>query len=303
VKLNQLEIFCKIIEVGSFSRAAEALHLSQPTLTEHVKSLENYLGSALLDRLGREIIPTRAGELLFTYAKKILNLKVEAEQKIHGLKGVLKGNLFLGASTIPGEYVLPPLIKVFRDKFPDIFIRLDISDTRMVTEDILNNRIELGIVGEKLERTKIEYYKFVKDELILVVSPASSWAEKKSISLENLQEIPFVLREDGSGTRMVMKKTLKDRGFDISHLKVVSMLGSTTAVIQAVKSNVGCSILSRRAVLEELEKGILKYIPIEKIKILRNFYMIFRRGKTKSPLGETFFNFLLDKSKDDKLPS
>ena len=303
MKINQIEIFCKIVELGSFSRAAEALHLSQPTLTEHIKALEDYLGTTLLDRLGREVVPTKAGDILYDYAKKILRLKREAEQTLWSLKGALKGDLTVGASTIPGEYILPSLIKGFRDNFPDIIINLTIGDTKKVIDDILNNRIELGVVGAVMENVKLEYHKFVNDELVLIVPPSSSWGKMKSITLEKLKEVPFVLREEGSGTRMVMEKSLRDNGFDNGHLNVIIRLGSTTAVIQAIKSGIGCSILSRRAVQENLNNGTLKMISIEKTKTFRDFYIIHRRGKFKSPLCEAFFNFLLKKVELETHPS
>ena len=297
MKLNQLEILCKIIESGSFSRAAGSLHLSQPTLTEHIKSLEDYLGVTLLDRLGREVVPTKAGEILYEYAQKILNLKAEAEQKLYSLRGELKGELVVGASTIPGEYILPALIKDFRDNFPTIFIKLSVGDTKKVIEETLNNQIELGIVGPEVKSAKLEYYPFIKDELILVVPPLSSWKKVKSITLEKLKEVPFVLREEGSGTRMVMEKTLENYGIGVSDLEVVATLGSTMALVQAIKRGVGGSIISYRAVKEDLKKGALKRIPIEKVKFYRKFYLVLRRGKTRSPLCEAFKSFLLDTSK------
>ena len=303
MKLNQLEIFCKIIELKSFSRAAEALHLSQPTLTEHIKTLEDHLGSTLLDRLGREILPTKAGKILHDYAQKILSLKIEAEQTLYSLKGELKGDLLVGASTIPGEYILPSLIKRFRDNFPDIWIKLTISDTKEVIDDIVNNRIEFGIVGAKVESSKLEYHKFIKDELVLVVPSIPAWKKTKIVTLEKLKQIPFIIREEGSGTRMVMEKTFKNFGFNISHLNVIATLGSMTAVVQAIKSGAGCSILSRRPVDEDLTRGLLKSIPIKGINFFRDFYLILRRGKINSPLCEVFFNFLLDKSKVNTLPS
>jgi DNA-binding transcriptional LysR family regulator len=298
MKLNQLEIFCKIVELGSFSKAAEALHLSQPTLTEHIKSLEDYLGIIVLDRLGREILPTRAGEILYEYAQKINDLKKEAEEELKRFKDELKGELKVAASTIPGEYIVPGMLGRFREKFPSIHLSVMIEDTRRVIVDILNNKIELGIVGAKVEDQKIEYYRFATDELILVAPNLSSWGGIKSVTVEKLKEIPMVLREEGSGTRMGLEKALKKEGLANVDLKVTTTLGSTAAVIQAIKSGVGCSILSRRAVKDELEKGILKHIAITKMKIIRDFHIVLRRGKSKSPLCEAFYAFLLAESKE-----
>jgi DNA-binding transcriptional LysR family regulator len=266
-----------------------------------MKSLESYLGVALLDRLGREVVPTKAGDILYAYAKRILSLKAEAEQKLKGLQGDLKGGLIIGASTIPGEYILPPLIKTFRDEFPNIFIQLSISDTKMIVEDIIQNRIEMGIVGARVESAKLEYHTFVKDELVFVVPSTFSWAQKKSLSPSDLEEIPFVLREEGSGTGMIMKNALKSHDVDMSDLNVVAILGSTMAVVQAVRNGAGCSVVSRRAVQDDLSAGILKVVPVEGIAFARNFYLVTRRGKSKSPLCEAFFNFLLDKSHTDPL--
>ncbi|HPD60195.1 MAG TPA: selenium metabolism-associated LysR family transcriptional regulator [Thermodesulfobacteriota bacterium] len=301
MKFNQIEIFCKIVELGSFSRAAEASHLSQPTLTEHIKALEDYLGITLLDRLGREVVPTKAGDVLYDYAQKILRLKRETEQALWSLKGVLKGDLTVGASTIPGEYILPNLMKSFKDNFPDIFITLEISDTKKVINDILSNRIEVGIVGAIVENVKLEYRKFVKDELVLVVPPVAPWKKLKSITVEELKEIPFLVREEGSGTRMAMERCLSEHQLDIDSLNIIMRLGSTTAVIQAIKSGVGGSVLSRRAVKEDLTKGFLHTLSIEKTKIFRDFYIVLRRGRSRSPLCEVFLKFIIEKSKTEVL--
>ncbi len=297
VKLNQLEIFCKIVELGSFSKAAEALRLSQPTLSGHIRSLEEQLGIILLDRLGRKILPTRAGEMLYLDARKILRLRGEAEQKMLGLRGELKGDLLVGASTIPGEYIIPSLIKEFRDTYPDILIRLNIYDTKKVIENVLHHEIELGVAGARVDDPKLEYRRFVKDELVLITRSNTPWGKQRSITFEKLKEIPFISREEGSGTRMIMEKTLKDQGFDVTQLKTVMTVGSTTAVIQAVKSGAGCSIVSHRSVREDIDRRILKHLPIKNINFIRDFYLITRRGKTPSSLCRVFFDYLLKKPK------
>ena len=159
----------------------------------------------------------------------------------------------------------------------------------------------MGIVGAKVESAKLEYHTFVKDELVLVVPPAFSWARRKSVSPSDLKKIPFVLREEGSGTGMVMKNALKNQGVDMSDLNVVAILGSTMAVLQAVRNGVGCSVVSRRAVQDGFSTGALKSVPVQRITFSRDFYLVIRRGKSKSPLCEAFFNFLLDKSHTDTL--
>ncbi|MBN2467906.1 MAG: LysR family transcriptional regulator [Deltaproteobacteria bacterium] len=301
MKLNQLEIFCKIIELGSFSKAAEALHLSQPTLTEHMKSLEDELGLILLDRLGKKIHSTKAGTILREYAQRILRLTREAEQKLRSIQGELKGDLTIGASTIPGEYILPPIIKRFRDDFPGIYVHLTIGDTKRIIDDTINCQVELGVVGAKVESMKLDYYPFVKDELVLAMPSGSPWGKAKSVSMDDLTKIPFILREEGSGTRMIMEKALRDSGFAGARLNVVMTLGSTAAIVQAMKSGAGCSIVSRKAVQDYLHNDVIRTKPIAGITFSREFFIILRRGKVKSPLCEALFTFLLENARTASL--
>ncbi|HNU71700.1 MAG TPA: selenium metabolism-associated LysR family transcriptional regulator [Thermodesulfobacteriota bacterium] len=296
MKLNQLEIFCKIAELGSFSRAASKLHLSQPTLTEHMKSLEASLGIPLLDRLGREVVPTKAGELLKDYALRMLELKEEAEQKLASFQGELKGTISVGASTIPGEFILPGLLPLFRKAFPHIHLDVMISDTRGIVDHLLAHRIELGLVGAQQESDKLEFHRFAGDELIVALPMNSPWAKHPVISLEELRQIPLVLREEGSGTLLALEKALKRKTLDSSMLTVIARLGSTTAVLQAIKHGAAGSILSRRAVQEELERGAIRAILVKGLRMRREFYVVVRRGRSRSPLCAAFFTFLLSQA-------
>jgi len=296
MKLNQLEIFCKIAELGSFSKAAASLRLSQPTLTEHMKSLEESLGTPLLDRLGREVVLTKAGELLKEYALRMLELKEEAEQRLASFQGELKGSISVGASTIPGEFIVPSLLPAFRKSFPHIHVDVIISDTEGIIDHLLAHHIELGIVGAKEESEKLEFHRFAGDELIVALPVNSPWAEYSTVSLDQLRKIPLILREEGSGTLRAMKEALKGKDLDSSELTVVARLGSTTAVVQAIKNSVGGSILSRRAVQEELDRGTVKTVIVKGLRMKREFYLVLRRGKSQSPLCSAFFTFLLSQA-------
>ena len=145
--LRQLEIFVKVAELNSFSRAAESLSLTQPTVSEHIRALEDEVGVRLLDRLGRGAAATRAGDLLLGHAGRILASKREAVQALERFQGRMTGELAVGGSTIPGEYVLPALVGRFKDKFPEISISLLIGDSRQVIEWVEEGRVELGVVG------------------------------------------------------------------------------------------------------------------------------------------------------------
>jgi DNA-binding transcriptional LysR family regulator len=208
----------------------------------------------------------------------------------------VEGNINVGASTIPGEYILPLMLKDFLTNFPKISINLDIADTTNILKSILNNQIELGIIGAKIEDSKLEYIKFIQDELVLIAPPDFPLPKNKSISLEELKNLPFIIREKGSGTRIEIEKNLRNNGFDVSKLNIVAVLGSTMAVIQAVKNGIGVSLISRWAAKEYLPSFNLSSLKINELNFKRDFYLILRRGKSKSPIVEVFIEFLLKKS-------
>ena len=294
--LKRLEVFCEILEKKSFSKAAESLYLTQPTLSQHIKLLEDSLGLKLFDRIGKEVIPTKAGTLLYEYAKKIMDIKKQAEEAIEYFSGALKGSLLIGGSTIPGEYILPPLLGKFKERYPEIRVGVKIKDTRGIVEDILEGKVELGVVGAKIERERIDYIRFVKDELILVVYKNHPWSKKRRITLDELKNEPFIIREEGSGTRIATEKMLKEHGLNINNLRIVAEIGSTGGIKQGIKNRIGISILSKIAVKEELEQGIFIKIDIDDIKIYRDFYVIYNSGRTKSPICNLFLDFLLSSS-------
>lgn len=289
--IKQLEIFTKIVELKSFSKAAEAVYLTQPTVSGHIHSLEEELGQRLLDRLGREVVPTRAGKVLYDYAKKMVALRDEAGQALDQLMGRMKGEIVVGGSTIPGEYLLPAIIGRFREKYPEITVVLKIGDTADIVNRVLSGECEVGIVGSKVEDSRLDYHEFVKDELIIIAASNYPMAGK-GITASALSSIPFVMRERGSGSRMTIEKRLLEIGVDPSGINIVAEMGSTEAVKQAVKAGLGVSIVSSVAVAEDLRHNSLKVIPFKGKKFLRSFYISTHRGRTMSPIGQAFLDFL-----------
>jgi DNA-binding transcriptional LysR family regulator len=290
--IHQLEIFTKVAELKSFSKAAQEMYLTQPTVSQHISSLENYLGIKLLDRLGKEVALTKAGEILYPYAKQMTALRGEAQQALDHFMGKKTGHLVLGASTIPGEYILPPLLGQFKTLYPEIRITLRIGDTEKIVGELLNGTIELGVTGAKITHTRIKYSSFVEDELIVVVPKGHRWWQKKSIDVQELADEPFIMREEGSGTRISMEKRLHKLGVSSDDLKIIAEVGSTTAVKQAIKANLGTSLISERAVEEEIRLKLLKKIPIKKVRFNRTFFIIQDKKRTASPLCKALIQFL-----------
>lgn len=291
--LRQLEVFAQVVETRSFSRAAQALRLTQSTVSEHVRLLEDEVGTRLFDRLGRETVPTRAGELLYGYARRLLALRVEAQQAVDQFLGRVSGVLTVGASTIPGEYVLPPLIGAFREKFPQVSITLQIGDSRMIADAVLEGRVELGVVGARPEHRNLEATELMPDELVVVVPPGHSWFGRDRVTLEELKTEPLIVREPGSGSREALERALDEAGPGLAGLRVIAEMGSTSAVKQGVKAGVGISIISKRAVEEECRHGLLWCVKIKDLRFTRHFYIVNHAGRSRSPLCQAFLDFLL----------
>jgi DNA-binding transcriptional LysR family regulator len=292
VDLRQLEIFVKVAELGSFSKAAESLYLTQPTVSEHIRTLEDELGVRLLDRLGRGAAVTRAGQLLLSYAHRILGLSREARQAMEGFQGRMSGELQVGASTIPGEYILPAMIGRFKDKYPDISITLLIGDSQAVVEWVAQGRAELGVVGARLAQRGVEYKELMPDEVVVVVPASHAWHGRKQITLEELRNEPLLIRERGSGTRAALEAALSDAGLDLGAFRIVGEMGSTQAIKQAVKAGVGVSVISRRAVEEECRSGLVWCLKIRDLRVTRAFYLATHRDRSRSPLAEAFRSFI-----------
>jgi DNA-binding transcriptional LysR family regulator len=290
--LRRLDVFCKVYELKSFSRAAEASLLSQPTVSEHIRYLEDRLEVRLFDRLGREVAPTRAGELLYGYARRILSLTQEASRSLELYRGKVSGSIALGGSTIPGQYILPILIGSFKRRYEGIRIKLVIADTREVADMVLDGSLEIGVVGARIKNSKLVFDELFDDELVLAVPTDHPWAARPAIRLEELSEVPFIMREPGSGTRMATLSRLEDAGFDPESLQVMAEMGSTDAVRQAIKSGVGVSILSRRAIADDIRFGLLRPVPVANLTLTRHFYLVTHRGRSLSPLAQAFVDFL-----------
>jgi DNA-binding transcriptional LysR family regulator len=290
--LWQLNVFCKVVELKGFSKAGQAVHLSQPTISSHIKDLENHFGCRLVDRLGKETVPTRAGELLYTYARKLMALKNETETAMAEFQGIIRGRLVIGGSTIPGGYILPKLIGGFNRQYPNVTVALIIGDTQEITEDILSGKLELGIVGAKSTDKRIKHQKLIQDEMRLIVPADHKWVGQNRIKLDMLFTEPFILREHGSGTLQSMTDSLMKKGFTREQLNIVAEMGSTQAVIQGIKNNLGISILSKIAVADELHEGKLKALAVQGLDLKRCFYLIRHQYRTPSPLCQAFSAFL-----------
>jgi len=289
--LNLVEMFCRVVEEGSFSKAAKKLSLSQPTVSGHIKNLEGFVGVPLIDRLPRRIVLTKAGELLYSRGRAILREKDAAARELaHFIHG-LGGGLVLCGSTIPMEYLLPPLVASFHARFPEVTVESRVSDSRRACEEVLAGRAELGFVGARFESAGLAFRHFASDELVLVVPDNKQWEGLDWIALDDLLRKPFLARESGSGTRRAFEKMI---GRSLDRFNVVGSFGSTNAIKEAIKAGLGVSVLSIRAVSWELAAGLLKIVKIRgAASMKRDFDVVINKSLTLSPIAESFLECVL----------
>lgn len=289
--IHHLKVFASVYKHKSFSKAAEELYLSQPTVSDHIKALEEELNCKLFDRLSRRIIPTKEAGLLIGRAVEVIE-KVEGIKELLGeFRKDLSGHLVIGASTIPGTYILPGLTVSFRRKNPSVLFEIVVSDSRAIIDKIAEHDLLIGIVGAKLEARQVHFEPFLDDELIAVASGA--YEAKKSMGIRDIAKSPIVMREQGSGTRKEFEKILEREGIDPHQLNIVGIFGSTDAIKQAVKEGMGISIISRRSVKDELKCEMLREIKIKDADMKRQFYIITHRKRTLPHLYRTFVDYLL----------
>jgi DNA-binding transcriptional LysR family regulator len=290
--LWQLHIFCRVVESKSFSKAAEAVHLSQPTVSSHIKDLEAHFKCPLIDRLSKEAVPTAAGRLLYGYARRMLALRAETEAALAQHLGKMQGPLVIGGSTIPGGYLLPRVIGKFKIRYPEIRPSLVIADTQRIIVGVVEGTIEVGVVGAESREKNILQERLIEDEMRLIVPAAHPWSGSKKIRLDQLLGEPFIVRERGSGTLASIQESLGRQGRSIDELNIVAEMGSTEAVRQGIRDGMGVSILSTLAVAEDLDSGALKALAVEGLVLTRGLYITRHRQRSLSLLPAAFVDFL-----------
>ncbi len=300
--LRQLEIFKKVVDLESFSKAAQAVFLAQASVSERIANLETTVGVRLLDRLGRRVVPTKAGELLYKHAEMLLEMKNTACLEMQDFMGIKQGEIRIGASTIPGEYILPKVMGRFRKRYPQVSVSLTVGSTGDIENFILEGDFELGVIGSLSTDRHLIVQELWRDELVIAVPVAHRWSTREEISLDELCEEPFILREMGSGTLRMFEEYLRsmDSG-SVETLRAVARFGTSTAVKEGIKAGLGISIISYRALDTELKTGILKALRIKGLPMSRSFYLIRDKRRMPSPLCRAMLKFLLSASREAEL--
>ncbi|SFI29673.1 DNA-binding transcriptional regulator, LysR family [Paenibacillus sp. UNC496MF] len=295
LNFHQLHIFYTVADRGSFSAAAQALHMTQPAVTMQVQSLEDYFGTKLLQRSTKRIELTEAGRALMPYAQRSIDLIRETDQQMSKFTKQLKGRLQLGASLTIGEYILPRLLGPFGQEFPHIAISMKVMNTAQIMEEIVNHQLNFGLIEAPVNHPDMHMEAVMSDELKLIVGKAHPLAGSREVELEDVMKHPIVLREQGSGTRLVMEEQLRKKQISIADMKIVMELGSTGAVKSAVEAGLGLSFVSASSVKHEVALGLIQTIPIRDVHFKRQFYSIFLKSALLPISAVTFLTFLRER--------
>jgi len=289
---HKLKVFCTVAETRSFSKTSEIIHLTQPAVSLQIQALEEMYETKLFDRSSSRVILTPAGEALYKYAKEILSLYAAAEKVIGEMTGLVKGSITIGAGSTIGNYLLPSVISDFRKTHPKIKVHLFVANMQRIIELLNAGNINVGLIEGDVKRQKVVVEKLLSDELLLIVPPYHPWAKRKEVSVSELIDEPFILREAGSGTRQTIEKFLGRYGIALQGMKVSMVLGTTQAIKEAVENGLGVSVVSRWAARKETKFGTLSMLSFKEEKMLRNFSLITYKNSVSSHAVDEFLSYL-----------
>lgn len=291
--LHQLKVFEAIARSGSFTRAAEELFLTQPTVSQQIKQLTKAVGLPLFDQVGKRLYLTDAGQEVLTVCQDISERLSKLEMKLADFRGLKQGNLRLAVITT-AKYFVPRVLGPFRHRYPGITISLQVINRQQVLERMSENLDDLYILGQPPDNLDINLRPVLENPLVAIAPHNHPLANEKNISLKRLAQEPFIMREPGSGTRMVVESFFKENRVE---LNVEMEIGSNEAIKQAIAGGLGLSILSRHSLALEGTKGPLIVLDVEGLPIQRHWYIIYPASKQLSVVARTFLDYFLEEGK------
>ncbi|MDR0879504.1 MAG: LysR family transcriptional regulator [Clostridioides sp.] len=298
---KQLEVFIAVVKHQSFSRAAKELFLTQPTVSAHIQNLEKELDTVLLNRSNKIITLTKSGEILYEHAIGILNDCKRAYYDIKEYSGKIEGMIDIACSSIPETYILPKFLQDFCASYPDVKFSISHYDSQSAIQEILSERISFGLVGTKINNPQVKYIDLVNDELVMI-APYDLDIENTDgyVDINRLYDLDFIMRKEGSGTRTLMTKTLNSSNFHTDKLRILAHVESNEAIKEMVRIGLGVSFISEVSALDYANAGKLKVYRIKDVDFVRQFYFIYSKKKTFSPLEDKFLDKLCKHFKVEK---
>ncbi|MEG1448630.1 MAG: selenium metabolism-associated LysR family transcriptional regulator [Oscillospiraceae bacterium] len=296
MEFTRLKTFIEVFEEKNFSKVAEKLYLSQPTVSCQIQKLEQDYGTIFFSRNGKSIEPTADGMVFYKYAKEMINMHQNLLYELGTNKELLAGVIRLGSSSVPQIYILPKIIKEFCMENPNINFEMTTTDSENVIKQIIDGYISLGIVGAKVQSKHIEYIELMKDRLVLALpkSYKDKYKPYDKISIDDFRKIPLILREGGSGTRIFLEEFLNGNNITIDTLNIRVKTTLNNTVINLIKEDVGGSIISDIAIKDEIESGEIIPIEIDGLEMIRSFYFAIHKSRVLSPICEEFKNYIME---------
>ncbi len=289
---HKLKVFCAVAETRSFSEASRTLNLSQPAVSLQIQALEKSFETGLFDRSDKVLKLTPSGELLYSYAKRILALTAEMEEEMGALIGQIKEELSIGASSTVGNYLLPHVIVAFRKQHPKVRINLKVGNTKEVVKLLHTGDITLGFVEGDVSKENLVVEKLASDELVLIMPHDHPWSKRKSIPITELAHEPLIVREVGSGTRQIVEKRLHEHHISMHDLNVTMVLGDTEAIKTAVEQGMGVAIVSVWTVRKEVRHGTIRAARFSDIRFNRDLRVIYHRSNSQSRAATAFLDYV-----------
>jgi len=292
MNLDHLKTFQEVVKLGSFSEVAKKLSISQPAVSFQIQKLEHELGIRLIDRTQRAITLTTAGKRLLRFAESIEEVRQQLHHDLDQMREKVSGDLLIAASTIPGEFLLPPLLTKFKALHPAVRVQVAVSDSVAVINGVRDNAYEVGFCGMAPEGQELESFRVAGDEIVLIVFPEHPFAQRGEVAPTELAGEPLIFREETSGTQQNLETHLSQAGLDLRKWVPNLILGTTQAVVSAVEAKAGIAFVSNLAINKSLALGLVRQVGVSGLRLHRDFYCIYRRERVVTRLLEEFITFV-----------
>ncbi len=290
---HRLRAFCLVVEMQSFSKAAEAKFMTQSAISHLIKNIEDEFGVKLfIRRGGKKVIPTSAGRILYEHAKSVLSAYRVMESDMHHLVGKIKGVLSIGASATAATYLLPQVFYNFSRTYPEARLNLSVSNTESVMAELYQGKIDLGMIEGRVRDEKISAEEIADDEIVLIASDDNPLTKKKSITPQDLILQPFIMPEAGSGTREIIDEFLRAMKIDLQELKITMTLGDPELLVEMVQAGLGISFVSKWTIFKMMKEGTIKILTIPGKRLYRKFCLVSLDEDSLNMVARTFKKFV-----------
>lgn len=291
---HRLKAFCLVVEMRSFSKAAEAKFMTQSAMSHLIKNLEDEIGARLLNRQGKSVTPTRAGRALYDHAKRIIEQYKTMENDVYAIAQKIKGPLSIGASSNSAACLLPQVFYGFLKTYPDVIIDISVSNTEKIIMDIHEGKIDIGVVEGNIKNPSVFLDDIAEDEIVIIASDDNPLTKNKSLNQNDLLSQPFLMPEAGSGIREFIDDFFSKSQIDPKNLKIPMTLGNTELIIQMAQAGMGIAFVSKWSAFRAIKEGSIRVLNISGRKLKRKFYVASAEKEQDSLTAKTFKNFIKD---------